>query len=140
MFQPFQTLQVQLLNQLFSIIHSENFTLFNILFYSFTLQFLFKIYNYNCTIPILQLQTTFYKCTNFHQLHVKMHVSWYKPTNANKMKSLAFQAYGCLRASLRVCMYSHPFMYLCIRMYVHTIDILSHNFLGIIFTTVFLRI
>ena len=55
----------------FCIIHSENFTLFTILFYVFTL-FLFKIYNYNCTIPILQLQTTFYNCTNCHQLHIKI--------------------------------------------------------------------
>ena len=71
MFQPFQTLQVQLHYQLFYIIHSENFTLFTILFYSFPL-FQFKIYNYNCTIPILQLQTSFYNCTNCHQLHVKI--------------------------------------------------------------------
>ena len=71
MFQPFQTLQVQLHNQLFCIIHSQNFTLFTILFYAFPL-FLFKIYNYNCTIPILQLQITFYNCTNCHQLHVKI--------------------------------------------------------------------
>src|SRR6218665_1870262 len=55
----------------FSIIHSQNFTLFAILFYAFPL-FQFKIYNYNCTIPILQLQTTFYNCTNCHQLHVKI--------------------------------------------------------------------
>jgi len=67
----FQTLQVQLHNQLFCIIHSQNFTLFTILFYVFTL-FLFKIYNYNCTIPILKLQTTFYNCTNCHQLHIKI--------------------------------------------------------------------
>src|SRR6218665_687813 len=44
---------------------------FSILFYAFPL-FQFKIYNYNCTIPILQLQTTFYHCTNCHQLHVKI--------------------------------------------------------------------
>ena len=50
---------------------SQNFTLFSILFYAFRL-FQFKIYNYNCTIPILHLQTTFYNCTNCHQLHVKI--------------------------------------------------------------------
>ena len=33
---------------------------------------LFQIYNYNCTIPILQLQITFYNCRNCHQLHVKI--------------------------------------------------------------------
>ena len=71
MFQPFQTLQIQLHNQLFSIIHSLNVTLFNILFCAFPL-FLFEIYNYNCTIPILQLQATFYSYTNCHQLHVKI--------------------------------------------------------------------
>src|SRR6218665_729195 len=70
MFQPIQTLQVQLNKPTFCIIHSQNFTLFSILFYAFPL-FQFKIYNYNCTIPILQLQTTFYNCTNCHQLHVK---------------------------------------------------------------------
>src|SRR6218665_2864645 len=32
----------------------------------------FKIYNYNCTIAILQLQITFYNCRNCHQLHVKI--------------------------------------------------------------------
>ena len=32
----------------------------------------FQIYNYNCTIPILQLQITFYSCRNCHQLHVKI--------------------------------------------------------------------
>jgi len=52
MFQPYQTLHIGL--QLFSIIHSQNVTLFTILAYAFPL-FLFKIYNYNCTIPILQL-------------------------------------------------------------------------------------
>ena len=71
MFQPFQTLQVQLHKPTFCIIHSQNFTLFSILFYAFPL-FQFQIYNYNCTIPILQLQTTFYNCTNCHQLHVKI--------------------------------------------------------------------
>ena len=55
----------------FFIIHSQHFTLFTILSYAFPL-FLFKIYNYNCTIPILQLQTPFYNCTNCHQLHVKI--------------------------------------------------------------------
>src|SRR6218665_1675613 len=54
MFQPFQTLQVQLHKQLFYIVRSQNFTLYTILFYAFPL-FQFKIYNYNCTIPILQL-------------------------------------------------------------------------------------
>jgi len=55
----------------FYIIHSLNFTLYTILFYAFSL-FQFKLYNYNCTIPILQLQITFYNCTNCHQLHVKI--------------------------------------------------------------------
>src|SRR6218665_1263315 len=55
----------------FPIIRSQRFTLFTIPFYAFTL-FRFKIYNYNCTIPILELQTTFYNCTNCHQLHVKI--------------------------------------------------------------------
>ena len=32
----------------------------------------FKIYNYNCTISILQLQITFYNCKNCDQLHVKI--------------------------------------------------------------------
>ena len=32
----------------------------------------FQIYNYNCTIAILQLQITFYNCRNCHQLHVKI--------------------------------------------------------------------
>src|SRR6218665_2779023 len=63
MFQPFQTLLVQLHNPPFCISHSQNFTLFTILFYAFPL-FRFEIYNYNCTIPILQLQTTFYNCAN----------------------------------------------------------------------------
>src|SRR6218665_2382759 len=31
-----------------------------------------RIYNYNCTIAILQLQITFYNCRNCHQLHVKI--------------------------------------------------------------------
>src|SRR6218665_3156622 len=70
MFQPFQTLQVQLHKPIF-LHHSKNLTLFSILFYAFPL-FQFKIYNYNCTILILQLQTTFYNCTNCHQLHVKI--------------------------------------------------------------------
>src|SRR6218665_469240 len=70
-FSPSKTLQVQLHNQPFCIVHSLNFTLFTILFYTFPL-FLFQIYNYNCTIPILQLKTTFYNCTNCHQLHVKI--------------------------------------------------------------------
>ena len=65
----FQTLQVQLHKPTFCIIHSQNFTLFSILFYASPL-FQFKIYN--CTIPILQLQTTLYNCTNCHQLHVKI--------------------------------------------------------------------
>src|SRR6218665_207068 len=42
--------------------HSQNFTFFTVLFYAFPL-FQFKIDNYNCTIPILQLQTTFYMQT-----------------------------------------------------------------------------
>ena len=32
----------------------------------------FQIYNYNCTIAILQLQITFYNCRNCHQLHVNI--------------------------------------------------------------------
>jgi len=32
----------------------------------------FQIYNFNCTIALLQLQITFYNCRNFHQLHVKI--------------------------------------------------------------------
>jgi len=63
-----QTLQVQLHNLLYFIIHFQNFTLFTILFYAFLL-FLFTIYNYNCTIPILQLhnsilqlETPLYNC------------------------------------------------------------------------------
>src|SRR6218665_578123 len=86
MFQPFQTLQVQLHKPNSCSIHSLNFTLFSILFYAFPL-FQFQIYNYNSTIPILQLQTTFYKCTNCHQLHVKIcpvlrdSVYYFIPTN-----------------------------------------------------------
>src|SRR6218665_1582442 len=72
MFQPLQTqVHVQLHKPTFCIIHSQNFTLFGILFYAFPL-FQFKIYNYNCTIPILQLQSTVYNCTNCHLLHVKI--------------------------------------------------------------------
>jgi len=31
-----------------------------------------QIHNYNCTIHLLQLQITFYKCRNCDQLHVKI--------------------------------------------------------------------
>ena len=69
MFQPFQTLQVQLHKPTFCIIRSQNFTLsafFSTL--SFPL-FQLKIYNDNCTIPISQLQTAFYNCTNCRHFH-----------------------------------------------------------------------
>src|SRR6218665_327994 len=70
MFQPFQTLQVQLHKPTFCIIRSQNFTLsalFSTL--SFPL-FQLKIYNDNCTLPISQLQTAFYNCTKCRQLHI----------------------------------------------------------------------
>src|SRR6218665_638918 len=45
----------------FYSIHSQNFTIFTLLFSTFPL-LQFQVYNYNCTIAILQLQTTFYNC------------------------------------------------------------------------------
>src|SRR6218665_3158713 len=90
MFQPFQTLQVQLRKPTFCIIHSQNVTLFSILLYAFPL-FQFKIYNYKCTIPILLLQTTFYNCTNCDQLHVKICPDLKNPKEAmNKEAYLLF--------------------------------------------------
>ena len=69
-FHPFQTLQVQLHNQLFASFILK-ISPFHHFFYAFPL-FQLKIYNYNCTIPILHLQTTFYNCTNSLQLHIKI--------------------------------------------------------------------
>ena len=70
-FSPSKRCRYNCTTNFFRIIHSQNFTLFTILFNAFPLV-QFKIYNYNCTIPILQLQTTFYNCTNCQQLHVKI--------------------------------------------------------------------
>ena len=72
MFQPLQTLQVQLHNQLFA---HHSFSKFHAFRHSFQRFSTVPVQNLQLQlhiIPILQMQTTFYNCTNCHQLHVKI--------------------------------------------------------------------
>jgi len=65
-----KSLQVQLHRQIhltFLSSFTQRFSTFLGVYLSFPLSH-FKIYNYNCTIAILQLQITFYNGRNCHQL------------------------------------------------------------------------